>query len=94
MRGQRGQWAGEGYLVSTLVTIIGLTYLYMNNVEKFHGTKNEARVAIIVCLASLFICQQLLLVSYRIKSPWYRPGFLPPSYYQTGSLLADQGNNI
>ena len=29
MRGQRGQWAGEGYLISVLVTVIGLGYLYL-----------------------------------------------------------------
>ena len=34
MRGQRGQWAGEGYLISTLVTAIGLTYLYMITSDK------------------------------------------------------------
>mmetsp|Transcript_11745 Transcript_11745/g.19819 ORF Transcript_11745/g.19819 Transcript_11745/m.19819 type:complete len:290 (-) Transcript_11745:185-1054(-) len=34
MRGQRGQWAGEGYIVSVLVTFTGLVYLYMNNVDK------------------------------------------------------------
>ena len=94
MRGRRGQWAGEGYLVSVLVTIIGLTYLYMNNVEHMIKTKTEIRMAVLICLGSLFVMQQLLLVAYRIKSPWYHPGFMPPSYYQTGSLLQDQGNNI
>lgn len=29
MRGQRGQWAGEGYIVSILVTMIGFVYLYL-----------------------------------------------------------------
>lgn len=94
MRGQRGQWAGEGYLVSVLVTIIGLTYLYMNNVEHMIKTKSEIRMAVLCCLGGLFVMQQLLLVAYRIKSPWYHPGFMPPSYYQRGSLLQDQGNNI
>merc|ERR1712157_691658 len=35
MRGQRGQWAGEGYIVSILTTIIGLIYLYVNRIEKY-----------------------------------------------------------
>mgnify|MGYP000867847174 CR=1 FL=1 len=33
MRGQRGQWRGEGYLVSTLVTFTGLTYLFLNKMD-------------------------------------------------------------
>ena len=33
MRGQRGQWRGEGYLVSTLVTFTGLTYLFLNKLD-------------------------------------------------------------
>ena len=34
MRGQRGQWAGEGYIVSILTTLIGLGYLYMMKLDK------------------------------------------------------------
>jgi len=35
MRGQRGQWAGEGYIISVLVTIIGFLFLYLNNLERY-----------------------------------------------------------
>jgi hypothetical protein len=35
MRGQRGQYAGEGYIASCLFTLIGLSYLFLANVEKF-----------------------------------------------------------
>ena len=57
MRGQRGQWAGEGYLISTLVTAIGLTYLYMNTTDKHVTTKSEARIKVFACLGCLFIMQ-------------------------------------
>jgi len=33
MRGQRGQWRGEGYLVSTLVTFTGLLWLFLSKIE-------------------------------------------------------------
>ena len=33
MRGQRGQWAGEGYIISILVTCIGLGYLYLVKIQ-------------------------------------------------------------
>ena len=94
MRGQRGQWAGEGYIISVLVTVIGLVYLYMNNIDKLHQGKGNQRIAIFVCIISLYILQSFLVSAYKIKSPWYNPGFLPPNYYQRGSLLKDQGNNI
>ena len=94
MRGQRGQWAGEGYIISILVTLIGLVYLYVANVHKLVETRSQMRTRIIICLLVLFIAQRMLLAAYRIKSPWYNPGFMPPGYYQTGSLLSDQGNNI
>lgn len=40
MRGQRGQWAGEGYIISVLVTIIGLTFLFLNNLTHFISDKS------------------------------------------------------
>jgi len=39
MRGQRGQWAGEGYIVSILTTLIGLGYLYMMKLDKVTDDK-------------------------------------------------------
>jgi hypothetical protein len=33
MRGQRGQWRGEGYLVSVLVTATGLLWLFLSKIE-------------------------------------------------------------
>jgi len=54
MRGQRGQWAGEGYIVSILVTIIGLLYLYLNNIGSMVEDKGSMRIAVIISLMSLF----------------------------------------
>lgn len=96
MRGQRGQYGGEGYIASTLITVIGLVYLYMSRINK--GGENDnayfVRVKVIVSLAILFALQKTLLYIYRIKSSWYDPGFWPPEYYTRGSLWSDQGNNI
>lgn len=94
MRGQRGQYAGEGYICSLLMTIIGLIYTYLGNINRFVNDKNQMRVQIILILLSLFLLQKIFLMIYRLKSPWYNPGFWPPDYYQTGSLASDQGNNI
>jgi len=87
MRGQRGQWAGEGYIISVLVTVIGLTYLFLCNVEKFASDKGQQRMWVLFTLMAIWMMQHLLLIFYRIKSPWYNPQFAPPDYYQKGSLL-------
>lgn len=55
MRGQRGQWKGEGWLISTLVTCIGLLWLYLVNSDKFVGTKNGMRTAIYLSLMVIWI---------------------------------------
>jgi len=94
MRGQRGQWAGEGYIISVLSTFIGLTYLFLNKIREVFNDKSKLRMAVFISVAAIWIMQQLLLMAYRIKSPWYNPTFDPPDYYQRGSLLKDQGNNI
>ena len=41
MRGQRGQYMGEGYIASCLFTIIGLCYLYLANVDRLVASKNQ-----------------------------------------------------
>lgn len=87
MRGQRGQWAGEGYIISVLVTVIGLTFLALNNLSSFITDKGHQRTFTLGILCAIWLMQHLLLSFYRIKSPWYNPQFAPPDYYQRGTLL-------
>ena len=97
MRGQRGQYAGEGYIVSFLTTFVGLLYLYLSKLESWIPTgsdKSTLRMAVMIILIIIWMGEQALLMAYRIKSPWYNPTFLPPGYYQKGSLSEDQGNVI
>jgi hypothetical protein len=86
MRGQRGQYAGEGYIASFLMTIIGLVYTYLGNVNRFVSDKTQYKIQVALILLTLFILQKILLWVYKLKSSWYNPGFFPPDYYQTGSL--------
>ena len=94
MRGQRGQYMGEGYMASTLMCAIGLVYLYLSKVTEFNDSKHKVRVAVAVSLFTLYVLHYCLTEMYKIKSPWYNPTFLPPDYYQKGSLWSDQGNTI
>lgn len=55
MRGQRGQWAGEGYIVSILVTLTGLGYLFLNNADRFFKDRSTIRLSIYAIIASIFI---------------------------------------
>ena len=76
------------------MTLIGLAYTYLGTINKMVSNRNAMRIQICVTLVTLFILQKILLMIYRLKSPWYNPSFLPPDWYQKGSLASDQGNNI
>ena len=93
MRGQRGQWRGEGYLVSTLVTFTGLLWLFLSKIEIVQQFKNTTkfnqRCIIYGIVMNLWIGQQMLVAAYKKKSSWYNPTFMPPDYYSTGSIMND-----
>jgi len=55
MRGQRGQWAGEGYIISVLVTVIGFCFLYLCNVDKFATDKSQQRMLTIMTLMAIYM---------------------------------------
>ena len=55
MRGQRGQWAGEGYIVSILVTLTGLGYLILNNADWLVKDRSHVRITIYVTIAVIFV---------------------------------------
>ena len=94
MRGQRGQWAGEGYIFSCLCVATGLILIFLARAEKFFSSEASQRIAIYVALAAAWVLSYFILVCYKFKSPWYGPGFAPPGHYQRGPLMLDQGNNI
>lgn len=84
----------EGHIMSTLATIISMTYLLLILSSKWFRQKYAQRLSIYVLVAVLYALHELYLHGYRFKYPWYSPQFLPPDYYQRGSLMKDQGNNI
>ena len=94
MRGQRGQWAGEGYIFSGLCLVTGLTLIFLSRVDVWVENEGKRRVAVLLSIAAIYVLAQLILTCYKFKSPWYGPGFAPPGHYQRGPLMLDQGNNI
>lgn len=94
MRGQRGQWAGEGYLVSFCTTVGAICATVVGNVHRFEVSQTTRRWILLATLVGLCMFVQFVLMAYRIKSPWYGPAFFPPQDYKRGPLSADQGNNI
>jgi hypothetical protein len=81
MKGQRGQWAGEGYIFSSLVCITGLILLFLSRIDHFLKRSFHRRVGILLCLFAVFVLTQLILMCYLHKSSWYGPTFWPPSHY-------------
>ena len=94
MRGQRGQWAGEGYIFSGLCSVTGLVLIFLSRVDVYVKKASSRRIAILGSLLLVYVLSYLILECYKFKSPWYGPGFAPPSHYQRGPLMLDQGNNI
>lgn len=94
MKGQRGQWAGEGYIVSFLTLFDGITLILLSRVHLITDKPMKQRIIIFGSIIAVFILNELILLCYRFKSPWYGPTFYPPAHYNTGPLIRDQGNNI
>lgn len=94
MRGQRGQWAGEGYIFSSLCVLTGLALIFVSRADRFFTKTSSLRFAIFGGLVVVYVLAELILICYKYKSPWYGPGFAPPGHYQRGPLMLDQGNNI
>ena len=94
MRGQRGQWAGEGYIVSFLTTTASLCATAIAVSHKLPISHTARRLVLLGSMVMLVVLIQMILECYKLKSPWYGPTFFPPANYQTGPLSVDQGNNI
>ena len=89
--GQRSQYAGEGYLLSTLFVFIGTLLFSLNWINKIKGYWNH-KFAFIFITISIAICCKLVTNLYRFKASWYGPELTPPHNYIKGPLLKDQGN--
>lgn len=94
MRGQRGQWAGEGYIFSGLCTVTGLVLIFLSRIDQLFEKPTVRRFAAMGAIFAVFVLAEIILYCYKFKSPWYGPGFAPPGHYQRGPLMLDQGNNI
>jgi len=91
-RGQRNQWAGEGFMASGLMVLTSLCLMFMYHADKFK-TSGKIRIGIAVGLLLTIISLNLLLTVYRLKAPWYAPSFWPPDNYITGPLMNDKGTS-
>lgn len=89
--GQRSQYAGEGYLLSSLFVFIGTLLFSFHWINKIPGYWNH-KFAFILVTVSIAICCRAITSIYRIKANWYGPEFQPPYNYIKGPLLKDQGN--
>jgi oligosaccharyltransferase complex subunit gamma len=91
--GQRSQYGFEGFLMSFIICLGGLSLVGFNLISKLKSPWTM-RVAGFLCLAVFFYCATRILNVYRIKANWYNPGMDPPSHYVRGPLIRDQGNSF
>jgi len=71
MSTNRGQYGGEGYIVSSLALMISSGFFFLIKMEKFVEGKTQKRIATAVTILITFILIQTYLACYRIKTPWY-----------------------
>ena len=90
----RGQYGGEGYIMSFLAIMVSAGFLFMIKVERFADTGLRKRVAIGIAIIVTFLTIQTYIQCYKIKTPWYYNNFMPPSNFMRGPIMRDQGNNI
>lgn len=94
MRSQRGQYGGEGLIVSVISALIGIFFLLIARIPNWYKNPISMRVALIIFGLLAFFAINLYVSIYRIKSPWYSHSFLPPRGFTRGPMWRDQGNNI
>lgn len=92
-RNQRGQWGGEGYIVSMIMFLIASCIIGFMKTEKMkNGFKKEALCLGLITTA--FVLLMALTHIYTLKSPGYNPDIFPPDHYMRGPLSVDQGTSI
>ncbi|CAG9334075.1 unnamed protein product [Blepharisma stoltei] len=91
-RGHREQYGGEGIVMSFLICLCGCALVGINNLRKLPPW--IVRIGGLFCLMILVFSYRKVIEVYRIKMPWYGPGFYPPSHYVKGPLINDQGYSI
>jgi oligosaccharyltransferase complex subunit gamma len=94
MRGMRQQYAGEGYIVSTIVMAFGIALLVMTRAVHHYEDAFKRRITVGVGILVCFGLLQAYLACYRIKNPWYGTSFFPPRHYTRGPINRDTGNVI
>ena len=71
MNSNRGQYGGEGYIMSFLALTISGTFFFLIKVDSFVESKLKKRVATFAAVCALGLLINFYLALYRIKTPWY-----------------------
>ena len=76
----RGQWAGEGYLASTLILLTGVAFTLLAHVHKLPTQFYRVTVG---CGALAFVFLSKMAVETAFGYKGFEPaGFFPPSFYE------------
>ena len=91
--GARSQFIFEGFFMSFVMVLGGLSIIYLNASAQYRNPWLVRLLGILSLLMS-FGCFYFIVSVYKIKVSWYGPSFEPPSHYLKGPLLVDQGNSF
>lgn len=87
---QRTQYVFEGFLMSAILVIVGLSLVGVH-VVRMVDDQIKMRIYASLMIFLMFFCLMNVRKVYRMKSSWYNPGFYPPDGYVRGPLSRDQG---
>ena len=87
--GPKSQFIIEGFLMSFIMIIGGISLINLNSSAKFKNPW-QIRLVGIFSLIGLIGCMYCLVYIYRLKVAWYAPTFQPPKHYLKGSLYENQ----
>ena len=93
-RAARSQYGYEGFIASSLVTVIGIMFVMLIVAPKCFRDAMFLRVYMLSLAGIIYFAFFQLCAIYRLKYQWWNPTFEPPPHFQKGSLLANQGFNI
>lgn len=89
----RGQWAGEGYLAAMIILATGIGFILIFYIDSFKDPRTRYLFGAFACL---FTYAFLTFVNYiyGLKGGSNDVSFWPPSHYQRGPLMVDQGTTV
>ncbi|KAL4488805.1 hypothetical protein ABPG72_016458 [Tetrahymena utriculariae] len=90
---QRMQLGAEGFVMSGLIILSALTIISYQLIAKLNQKNIVNQLLFIAIFGTTLIIVIKIEELYKFKG-WYNINFFPPSHYNRGPIMRDQGNSI